>query len=81
MQILEIKEIRSIATQGVTRPVFCVGADDRTYVVKGAFAGRRSLINEWLASRLGQCLQFPFPTADSYKFRPRCSPTPLRRKS
>ena len=61
MQILEIKEIRSVAAQGVTRPVFCVGADDRTYVVKGAFAGKQSLVNEWVASRLGQFVGLPIP--------------------
>jgi hypothetical protein len=61
MRMIEIKEIRDIAWQGKTEPVFCVGVDDNEYVVKGTHAGRKALISEWVAGRLGRLLNLPIP--------------------
>jgi len=47
-----ITEILGRAEQGMTRPFVCRGGNSRTYYVKGAHAGRRSLCCEWVANRL-----------------------------
>jgi hypothetical protein len=59
--MLQICEIGEIAWQGKTEPVFCHAEDGHEYVVKGNFAGRRALIAEWVANRLGKLLGLPIP--------------------
>jgi hypothetical protein len=56
-----IIEIISRSAQGVTRPFFCKAADGKQYYIKGAGAGRRALISEWIAGRIGQRLGLPIP--------------------
>jgi hypothetical protein len=50
--MLVITEILGRAEQGMTRPFICRGDNDRTFYVKGAHAGLRSLCCEWVASSL-----------------------------
>ncbi len=59
--MIGIIEIGDIAWQGVTEPIFCRGGDNNDYVVKGQRAGRKALIAEWVASRLGRVLGLPIP--------------------
>src|SRR5258708_5811401 len=59
--MIRVVEIGEIAWQGKTQPVFCRGEDGLEYVVKGNFAGRKSLIAEWVANRLGKLLGLPIP--------------------
>lgn len=59
--MLRITEIGDIAWQGKTEPVICRAEDDHEYVVKGNFAGRKALIAEWVANRLGKILNLPIP--------------------
>ena len=56
-----IVEIGSVAEQGRTNPVFCRADDGHEYVVKGRFAGRKALIAEWVANRLGKLIGLPIP--------------------
>jgi hypothetical protein len=56
-----VVQIGDIAWQGKTEPVFCRADDGHEYVVKGSFAGRRALIAEWVANRLGKLLGLPIP--------------------
>lgn len=58
---IEIEEIIGRSSQGVTRPFICRGEDGNIYFVKGAGAGRRSQICEWVAGRLA--LEFGLPIA------------------
>lgn len=58
---VRIVEIMSRSTQGITRPFLCRGDDGRQYYVKGSGAGRRALISEWIAGRIGQRLGLPVP--------------------
>lgn len=44
-----IEQVLGRSCQGVTQPFICVGDDGETYYVKGAGAGRRSLVSEWVA--------------------------------
>jgi hypothetical protein len=57
-----ITEIISRSTQGITRPFLCRADDGRQFFVKGNGAGRRALICEWLAGKLGQKIGLPIPT-------------------
>lgn len=61
MSVSRIIEIGEIAWQGKTQPVFCRADDGFEYVVKGNFAGRKALIAEWVANRLGKNLGLPIP--------------------
>lgn len=58
---IKITEIIGRSTQGITRPFLCRGDDGRQYYVKGNSAGRRALISEWLAGKLGFQLGLPIP--------------------
>jgi len=59
--MLELVEIQGIARQGITRPVICKGADDKTYYAKGKEATASGLIKEWMAANLAQALGLPIP--------------------
>lgn len=59
-----IIEILGFVCQGVTEPVFCRAEDGYEYVVKGNYAGRRALIAEWVAGRLGRLLGLPIPECE-----------------
>lgn len=59
--MIPIVEVIGRPTQGVTRPFVCRGDDGEIYYVKGAGAGRRSLICEWVAGNLGRDLGLPIP--------------------
>src|SRR5258708_5581501 len=59
--VIRIIEIGDIAWQGKTEPVICRAEDGHEYVVKGNFAGRKALIAEWVANRLGKLLGLPIP--------------------
>lgn len=56
---LSIVEVMGRAPQGMTRPYICRCDDDEVYYVKGAGAGRRSLINEWLCGNLAEAFGLP----------------------
>ena len=58
---VRVVEVISRSTQGITRPFLCRGDDGRQYFVKGAGAGRRALISEWLAGRIGVRFGLPIP--------------------
>ena len=60
-RILRIVEVCDITCQGVTEPVVCRAEDDCEYVVKGQHAGRKALVAEWVANRLGRLLELPIP--------------------
>jgi hypothetical protein len=66
-----IVEIRDIVCQGMTEPVICRAEDGFDYVVKGSYAGRRSLIAEWVAGRLGRLLGLPIPEFCQLQLDPR----------
>lgn len=68
--MIRIVEIGDIAWQGKTEPVFCRAEDDHEYVVKGHFAGRRALIAEWVANRLGRLLDLPIPDFEQLQLDP-----------
>ncbi len=57
-----IEEILGRSPQGKTEPFICRGNDGEIYYVKGAGAGRRSLICEWVAAHLAT--EFGLPIAD-----------------
>ncbi|WP_312781741.1 HipA family kinase [Acidovorax temperans] len=57
-----IEEVLGRSLQGKTLPFICRGDDGETYYVKGAGAGRRSLICEWVAAHLATA--FGLPIAD-----------------
>lgn len=57
-----IEEVLGRSPQGKTEPFICRGDDGETYYVKGAGAGRRSLICEWVAAHLAT--SFGLPIAD-----------------
>jgi hypothetical protein len=61
VSMIRIIEVGDIAVQGRTEPVFCKADDGNEYVVKGAFAGHKALIAEWVANRLGSMLGLPIP--------------------
>ena len=58
---VNIVEIISRSTQGITRPFLCRGDDNWLYYVKGHGAGRQALISEWIAGHLGKRLGLPIP--------------------
>jgi hypothetical protein len=58
---VNIVEIISRSTQGITRPFLCRGDDGWLYYVKGHGAGRQALIAEWVAGQLGKRLGLPIP--------------------
>ena len=54
-----IEEVLERSPQGMTKPFICRGDDGEIYYVKGAGAGRRSLICEWVAGHLATALGLP----------------------
>lgn len=56
---VQIVEVMSRSTQGMTRPFICRGNDGHVYFVKGHGAGRRSLICEWICGQLALKLGLP----------------------
>ena len=59
--MIQLIEIIRRSEQGVTRPFVCRGDDGELYYVKGAGAGRKALIAEWIAGSLARHLQLPVP--------------------
>ena len=59
--MIEIHEIISRSEQGVTRPFICRANDGDLYYVKGAGAGRKALIAEWVGGNLARHLGLPVP--------------------
>jgi len=59
---VEIEEVMGRSMQGKTEPFICRADDGETYYVKGAGAGRRSLICEWVAAQLAT--DFGLPIAE-----------------
>jgi hypothetical protein len=57
----QIINVFSRSEQGMTRPYLCGADDGQVYFVKGNYAGRRSLICEWLAGNLA--MEFGLPIA------------------
>ncbi len=57
-----IEEVLRRSHQGVTLPFVCRGDDGAVYYVKGAGAGRRSQVCEWVAAQLATA--FGLPVAD-----------------
>lgn len=68
--MIRIVEIGDIAWQGRTEPVICRAGDGHEYVVKGNFAGRKALIAEWVANRLGKLLGLPIPDFQQLRLDP-----------
>jgi len=68
--MIRIIEIGDIAWQGRTEPVMCRAEDGHEYVVKGNFAGRKALIAEWVANRLGRLLGLPIPEIEQLQLDP-----------
>ncbi len=62
--MIQIVEIIRRSEQGVTRPFICRADDDAIYYVKGAGAGWKALIAEWMAGHLGRHLGQPVPRFD-----------------
>ena len=58
---IQIREVIRRSEQGITRPFLCRGDDGYLYYVKGAGAGRKALISEWLAGQIGKRLGLPIP--------------------
>jgi hypothetical protein len=61
---INIREIISRSDQGITRPFLCRADDGHLYYVKGACAGRKALVSEWLAGHIGKTLGLPIPAFD-----------------
>jgi len=59
--MIQITEIISRSEQGVTRPFICRADDGDLYYMKGAGAGRKALIAEWIAGNLARHLGLPVP--------------------
>ena len=59
---IQIVEILDRSIQGVTNPFYCRCEDGEFYFVKGNGAGKRSLIAEYVGSRLARA--FGLPVAD-----------------
>ena len=68
--MIRIVEIGDIAWQGRTEPVICRAENGHEYVVKGNFAGRKALIAEWVANRLGKLLHLPIPDFEQMQLDP-----------
>lgn len=58
---VRLVEIIGRSEQGITRPFICRGEDGYQYFVKGAGAGRRALISEWIAGQIGRQLGLAIP--------------------
>lgn len=58
---IEVDEIISRSSQGVTLPFICRCSDGDLYFVKGRGAGRRSLVCEWVAGHLAHRIGLPVP--------------------
>ncbi len=58
-EVVQITEIIKRSVDGRTLPFQCRGSDDRVYFVKGRYAGRKSLIAEWLASSMAVAFGLP----------------------
>lgn len=56
---MQIEEILTRSTQGITKPFICRGEDGNNYFVKGRDVGRRSLLCEWIAGNLCKALDLP----------------------
>lgn len=56
---VRVVEVMERAAQGMTKPYICRCDDGEVYFVKGAGAGRRSLINELLCGHLAQSFGLP----------------------
>ncbi len=56
-----IEEVLGRSDQGVTEPFICRGDDGVVYYVKGASAGRRSQVCEWVAAQLAAAFGLPVP--------------------
>lgn len=56
---VQIIEVLRRSEQSITRPFICRGDDGEVYFVKGAGAGRRSQICEWIVGKLGTALGLP----------------------
>jgi hypothetical protein len=54
-----IEEVLDRSLQGKTEPFICRGDDGEIYYVKGAGAGRRSLICEWVSAQLATSFGLP----------------------
>lgn len=54
-----IEQVLGRSRSGMTRPFICVGEDGETYYVKGAGAGRHSLVSEWVAGQLARTFGLP----------------------
>ena len=59
--MIKIVEIITRSEQGITKPFLCRADDGFQYFVKGHGAGRRALINEWIAGNIGRRLELPIP--------------------
>ncbi len=59
--MIQLIEIIRRSDQGVTRPFVCRGDDGALYYVKGAGAGWKALIAEWVAGSLARHLLLPVP--------------------
>jgi hypothetical protein len=68
-KIHTIVEIQGRSEQGVTQPFRCRTDDGVLCYVKGAGAGRRSMICEWIAAHLGRAFGLPVPPSCWSKHR------------
>jgi hypothetical protein len=59
--MIQITEIISRSEQGATRPFICRADDGGRYYVKGAGAGRKALIAEWIAGNIAREMGLPVP--------------------
>jgi hypothetical protein len=59
--MLELVEIQRVASQGMTKPLLCKGADGKLYYVKGKRANASGLIKEWMVANLAKAFGLPIP--------------------
>jgi hypothetical protein len=61
-----------VASPGRGKPSQCFAEprNGHEYVVKGNFAGRKALIAEWVANRLGKLLRLPIPDFELLRLDP-----------
>lgn len=57
--VIQVVEVLERAAQGVTKPFLCRGDNGALYYAKGRFAGRKSLVSEWIASSLARVFGVP----------------------
>ncbi|WP_175701150.1 HipA family kinase [Burkholderia ambifaria] len=60
--VIQVVEVLERTAQGVTKPFLCRGDNGALYYAKGRFAGRKSLVSEWIASSLAS--EFGVPVAE-----------------